>query len=54
MNRKRTCCPPPIRIDEAPSHATAMKKCVIACSPIGYPSTFCCSAWLRFYSSFAY
>ncbi|XP_037732561.1 uncharacterized protein LOC119563302 [Drosophila subpulchrella] len=52
MNWKRTRCPPDD--DEAPCTATAMKKCVIACSSIGSPSTSCCSPWPRLSSFFAY
>jgi len=52
MNWKRTPCPPDD--DEAPRTATAMKKCVIACSSFGSPSMSCCSPWPRSSSSFAY
>nr|XP_016942567.2 LOW QUALITY PROTEIN: uncharacterized protein LOC108019274 [Drosophila suzukii] len=51
MNWKRTPAP---QMMMRPCTATAMKKCVIACSSFGSPSMSCCSPWPRLSSSFAY
>ncbi|XP_043655569.1 uncharacterized protein LOC122621686 [Drosophila teissieri] len=48
MNHRRTPCTP------LNTTATTMKKCVIAFSSIGSPSTSCCSHWPRLSSFFAW
>eukprot|EP00099_Drosophila_melanogaster_P006130 NP_001247073.1 uncharacterized protein Dmel_CG43450 [Drosophila melanogaster] len=48
MNLRRTPCP------QLNTTATTMKKCVIACSSFGSPSTSCCSHWPRLFSSSAW